>query len=84
MAHSLGFELDNDSGPHCSAYRAALAQLRLAIKQVGFGLTSQKLVAPAALFVATREFQQWLTCINFDIPWLFTAQPDLLLPSTEL
>ncbi len=70
MAHTLGFELDYDSGPHYTAYRAALAQLRLGIKQLSYGLTRQKLVAPAALLVVTREFQQWLTQMNFDPPWL--------------
>ena len=65
MAHTLGFELDYDSGQHDPVYKAALAQLRVGIKQGGFGLTSQKLVAPAALLVATREFQQWLTQNEF-------------------
>ena len=76
MASSLGFELDYESGQHGPVYKAALAQLRLGIKQGGFGLTSQKLVAPAALHVATRFAQ-----INFDLPWLPNAQPDLMLPS---
>jgi hypothetical protein len=84
MAHTLGFELDYDSGQHGPVYKAALAQLRLGIKQGGFGLTSQKLVAPAALLVATREFQQWLTQMSFDLVWLPKTQPDLMLPSTEL
>ncbi len=41
-------------------------------------------MAQAALLVATREFMQWLTQINFDLSWLPKAQPDLMLPSTEL
>ena len=80
MAHTLGFELDYDSGQHGPVYKAALAQLRLGInltRQVGFGLTSQKLVA-------TQEFQQWLSQMNFDLPWLPKTQSDLMLPSTEL
>ena len=68
MAHTLGFELDYGSGQHSPVFKAALAQLRLGIKQGGFGLTSQKLVSPAALLVATREIQQWLTQMNFDRP----------------
>ena len=80
MAHTLGFDSesgqhgpvfkDYDSGQHGPVYKAALAQLRLGIKQGGFGLTSQKLVDPAVLLVATREFQQWLTQMNFDLPCL--------------
>ncbi len=42
------------------------------------------LVDPAALLMATREFQQFLTQMNFDLRWLPKAQPDLILPSTEL
>ncbi len=34
--------------------------------------------------MATREFQQWLTQMNFNLPSLPKAQPDLMLPSTEL
>ncbi len=102
---TLGFELDYDSGPHSTAYREALAKLRLGIKtrrfrtyqgdpelapkprqvlgansgsgqvldnlgQVLDQVLSQKLVAPAALLEATREFQQWLTQMNFDLAWL--------------
>jgi hypothetical protein len=36
MAHILGFELDYDSGPRCTDYQTALAQLCLGIKQGGF------------------------------------------------
>ncbi len=85
MTHTLGFELDYDSGQHGPVYKAALAQLRLGIKRGGFGVTGQKLVAPAALLVATREFQQWLTQMNFDFPWLpKTQRPDLIMYSEPL
>jgi hypothetical protein len=84
MAHTLSFERDYDTGPHRAIYQAALTQLRLSIKQGGFGLTSQELVAPAALFVATRDFHQWLAGTAFDLPWLPGGSgPHDQLPSTE-
>ncbi len=59
-------------------------------KQGGFGLTSQMLVAPAALLAAARhsrtwEYQQLLTQKKqVDLCWLPAAQPDLMLPFEEL
>ena len=85
MAHTLGFERNYDSGQHQAVYRAALAQIRLGIKQGGFGLTSQKLVAPAALLVAIRDFQRWLAQRPFDLPWWPSGStPESLFTSTEL
>jgi hypothetical protein len=57
MAHTLTFELDYDSDPCYSDYQAVLAQLHLGISQRGFALTNQKLDVPAALLVATGDFQ---------------------------
>ncbi len=56
MAHALSFDRDYDTGTHRAFFKATLTQLRLSIKQGGFGLTSQELVAQAAVFVAIREF----------------------------
>ena len=70
MAHTLSFERDYKTGRHRAIYQAALTQLRLSIKQGGLGLTSQALMAPAALFVAIRDFHQWLAGTAFDLPWL--------------
>ncbi len=70
MAHTLSFERDYDTGPHRAIYQAALNQLGLRIKQGGFGLTNQTLVAPAALFVTIRDFHQWLAGTVIDLPWL--------------
>ncbi len=84
MAHTLSFERDYDTGPHKAIYQAALTRLRLSIKQGGFGLTSQELVAPAALYVAIRDFHQWLANTAFDLPWLPGGSgPHDQLPSTE-
>ncbi len=47
MAHTLGFELDYDSGQHAPVYKAALGQLRLGIKQGGFGAKSSWLLLPS-------------------------------------
>jgi hypothetical protein len=66
------------------AYRAALAQLRLGIKRGGFGLTSQKLVAPAVLLVAIRDFKQWLVPMSLVLSWSQSASTsEVLFPSTE-
>ena len=59
MAQTLAFE---DNYAHCQyslAYTQALQQCRLGIKQGGLGLTSAYMVAPAALYVALREFRAW-------------------------
>ncbi len=83
MAHTLSFERDYDT-PHRAIYQAALNQLRLSIKQGGFGLTSQELVAPAALLVPIRDFHQWLASTAFDLPLLPGGLgPHDQLPATE-
>ena len=61
MASTLCFERNYRQGEHKDTYAAALRQLRLGIKQGGFGLTSQALIAPAALYVALQHFASWLS-----------------------
>ena len=87
MANTLSFEQNYHQGQHKDTYKAALRQLRLGIKQGGFGLTSQALIAPAALYVALTNFSSWL-CNHRDefgsIPWLATAsQHEHMFPSVE-
>ena len=42
------------------------------------------MVAPVTLFVAIREFHDWLTKSSFDFDWLpRTDTPAQMLPSTE-
>ena len=60
-AKTLSFEEDYAVSTHKDLYSAALCQSRLGIKQGGFGMTSQNLIAPAALFVALRDFNKWLS-----------------------
>jgi hypothetical protein len=56
MAKTLSFEDQYQSSPHSASYQRALRQIRLGIKQGGFGLTSGLLTAPVASYVALREF----------------------------
>ncbi len=69
MAHTLSFEQDYDTGLYratCPTVKGrALSQVRLSIKQGGFGVTRQELVDPAALFVAIRDFHRWLLAQHF-------------------
>jgi hypothetical protein len=78
MAKTLSFEDQYQSSPHSASYQRALRQIRLGIKQGGFGLTSGLLTAPVASYVALREFRQWYNqyaqlwgaeAIHF-FPWL--------------
>ena len=59
MAKTLSFEDQYQSSLHSASYQRALRQIRLGIKQGGFGLTSGLLTAPVASYVALREFRQW-------------------------
>jgi len=59
LAASLSFEDNYDQGPNAPAYKQALRQCRFGIKQGGLGFTSAALVAPAALYVALRDFREW-------------------------
>ena len=59
MATTLSFEDQYQTSPHSAHYVQALRQIRLGIKQGGIGLTSGLLTAPAASYVALREFRQW-------------------------
>jgi hypothetical protein len=54
MAKTLSFEDQYQSSPHSASYRRALRQIRLGIKQGGFGLTSGLLTAPVESYVALR------------------------------
>ena len=67
MASTLSFQRNYRQGEHKDTYAAALRQLRLGIKHGGFGLTSQALIAPAALYVALRHFASWLS--KHSDPW---------------
>jgi len=60
-AKTLSFEEGYAVSAHKDLYSAALCQSRLGIKQGGFGMTSQHLIAPAAFFVALRDFNPWLS-----------------------
>ena len=59
MATTLSFEDQYHTSSQSDSYERALQQIRLGIKQGGFGLTSGLLTAPAASYVALREFRQW-------------------------
>ena len=59
MASTLHFEENYAHSQHSIAYKRALCQIRHGIKCGGFGLTSSLLVAPAASYVALRDFNQW-------------------------
>ena len=59
MASTLNFEENYAHCQHSIAYKRALCQVRHGIKCSGFGLTSSLLVAPAASYVALRDFNQW-------------------------
>ena len=59
MASTLNFEENYAHCEHSAAYMRALCQLRHGIKCGGFGLTSSLLIAPAASYVALRDFNKW-------------------------
>ena len=59
MAATLHFESDYARSHAAAQYRKALLQLRLRIQDGGVGLTSAVLTAPAASYVALREFFNW-------------------------
>ena len=59
MASTLHFEENYTHSQHSIAYKRDLCQIRHGIKCGGFGLTSSLLVAPAASYVALRDFNQW-------------------------
>jgi hypothetical protein len=59
MAHALCFEPGHETTQHREAYELAAQQLRLGIKQGGIGLASNTLTAPAASYVALRDFTYW-------------------------
>jgi hypothetical protein len=61
LASTLSFESGYSVSEHRAAYQLALQQARLCSKQGGLGLTSNKMVAPAALYTALGWFHRWLT-----------------------
>ena len=61
LASTLSFESGYAVSEHGAAYLLALLQARLGIKQGGMGMTSNKMVAPAALYTALGWFHRWLT-----------------------
>jgi hypothetical protein len=61
LASTLSFESGYALSEHGAAYLLALLQARLGIKQGGMGMTSNKMVAPAALYTALGWFHRWLT-----------------------
>jgi hypothetical protein len=61
LASTLSFESGYAVSEHRAAYQLVLQQARLGIKQGGLGLTSNKMVAPAALYTALGWFHRWLT-----------------------
>jgi hypothetical protein len=61
MADLLSFESGYAVSNNATHYANALQQCRLGIKQGGLGLTKAALVAPAANYVALRDFYSWYT-----------------------
>ena len=59
MASTLQFPPDYKNGHDKDLYTLALQQIRLGIKQGGFGLTSRSLVAPALVYVSLETFSAW-------------------------
>jgi hypothetical protein len=60
MAATLDFPHDYSSNASERQYANALQQIRLGIKQGGYGLTSAALIVPAALYTAICAFTKWL------------------------
>ena len=60
MAATLDFPHDFTSNVDGPRYSSALQQIRLGIKQGGYGLTSAALIVPAALYAAICAFTKWL------------------------
>jgi hypothetical protein len=59
MAHTLCFEANHEATQYGDVYAQAIKQVRLGIKQGGIGLASNELIAPAASYVALRDFTYW-------------------------
>ena len=74
MAATLDFPEDYSNGDKQVHYSRALQQIRLGIKQGGYGLTSAALIVPAALYAAICAFTRWLhheTHLSLkDLDWL--------------
>ena len=60
MAATLDFPQAFHSDAMGPSYSRALQQIRLGIKQGGYGLTSAALLVPAALYAAICAFTKWL------------------------
>ena len=60
MAATLDFPQAFHSDAMGTSYSRALQQIRLGIKQGGYGLTSAALLVPAALYAAICAFTKWL------------------------
>ena len=59
VASTLCFEEGYSVSRHAASYDRALQQVRHGIKSGGFGLTPSTLLAPAASYVAFRDFHAW-------------------------
>ena len=59
VASTLCFEEGYSESRHAVSYDRALQQVRHGIKSGGFGLTPSTLLAPAASYVAFRDFHAW-------------------------
>ena len=59
IASTLCFEEGYSVSRHAASYDRALQQVRHGIKSGGFGLTPSTLLAPAASYVAFRDFHAW-------------------------
>ena len=85
VASTMDFQEDYSQSEHAANYSKALQQARLGIRQGGFGLTSAQLTAPAAVYVAFRDFNQWYSSLTdvwdqssiHHLPWLHTLDPSL-------
>ena len=82
MADLLSFESGYVTSQLAHYYANALQQYRLGIKQGGLGLTQAVLIAPAANYVALRDFYCWYSdqtglIVPFIIP---TGSPLFQLP----
>ena len=78
MADLLSFESGYATSQLAHHYANALQQCRLGIKQGGLGLTQAALIAPAANYVALRDFycwysdqtEKWGDCAFHNTNWL--------------
>jgi hypothetical protein len=87
MAVTIHFEPAYAQSPAAVQYRKALQQLRLCIQDGGIRLTSAALVAPAASYVALREFLNWFCAyatlwggLTSTVSHGFLTAPPLQLP----